>query len=100
MVLPPRRGKVLNFVQVIARHASCEFHESHDHGEGGAFDGNKRLVHVDAHSISDVEEFLALVGAKDAAHDLDQELLGVTSAKVEADRLENQSLKSNDDFTG
>lgn len=98
MVLWPPRRKLLDRVQMLARHASRELYQGHYHGEGGALDGHKRLVHVDAHGVGNLEEGLACLAAENATHDLDEQLLGVPSAKVEADRFEDQALESNDDF--
>lgn len=83
---------------MLASHAGCELHQGHDHGEGGSLDGDKGLVHVDAHGVGNVEEGFSLFGTKNAADNLDQQLLGVACAKVEANRFENQSLETNDDF--
>lgn len=91
-ILPPLSSKSLYFVQVLASHAGCELHQGHDHGKGSSLDGDKRLVHVDAHSIGNVEEWFALIRTEDAADNLYQQLLGITCAEVEANRFENQSL--------
>ena len=46
-----------------AEEEGCKFDNGHDHREGGALDGDKSLVHVDTHGISQVEESSCFVWA-------------------------------------
>lgn len=101
VVLLPRGGKVIDLVQMLACEARCQLHNGHGHGECGALDGHKRLVHVEAHGVCDVKELLGVLAAtEDAADDFDQELLGVSCAEVEADGLEDEAFQANDDLAG
>ena len=79
-------------------HQSRKLHHGHDHGEGCALDGHKRLVHVDAHGVCSLEEWLALFLAQYFPYNLDEELLRVSCAKIEADSFEDQAFEADDDF--
>ena len=89
VVLLPVRGEEDDAVDGLAHHAAGELHHGHDHGQSCPLDGDERLVHVDAHGVSGVEEpFTAGAVAIQFAYDLDKQLLGVSRSEVEADRLE------------
>lgn len=80
--------------------AGCQLSDGHDHGEGSAFDGDEGLVHVDAHGVGGGEErFGGVIAADDAPDDLDQKFLGVASAEVETDSLEDEALEADDDLS-
>lgn len=93
-ILPALCRKRLDFIQVLTRDAGRELDDGHGHGERRALDGDKGLVHVDAHGVGGgVEAAGGVVGrAEHAADDFDEELLRVARAKVEADGLEDEAF--------
>lgn len=89
-------------VEVLAEEASGELDDGHDHAEGGALEGHESPVHVGAQGVGDGEEALGRLGlgrgGQDGADDLDEELLGVAGAVVEAYGLEDEALQADDDL--
>jgi hypothetical protein len=88
---------------IAAVEERCELDDGHDHGKGGALDGDKSLVHVDAHGVGVGKEGTGSLGigvgvGMNSADNLDEKLLRIAGAEVEADGLEDQALKANDDF--
>lgn len=93
-------GRVfLHLFNMLFCHQSRELYHGHDHRKGCPLDGHKRLVHVDAHGVCSFKEWLALFLTQYFSYHLDEELLRVSCAKVEADSFEDQAFEADDDFS-
>jgi hypothetical protein len=77
-------------------HEGRELDNGHDSGECGLLDRGKRLVEVETHVIGHGEEVSGCFWRKELPDCLDERLLRVPYAEIEADGLKNQTFKAND----
>lgn len=102
--LPPRvldapaAAPVEDALEVRVAQARGQLDAADRHGGGGLLERGEGAVQVERHAVGGLAD--AGLGVAAAAGELDDELLGLAVAEVEAGAFEHEALEADDDFGG